>query len=109
MARKILPRPLEWEASSALSSYCPLLPWRKASSTSLRKREERFAKWLNIYNEKMLSQGEYLGSLYDIGFDKPETHAIRKGDSLYYAFFARRWKGTIAIRGLEPRTYKIVN
>ena len=26
----------------------------------------------------MLSRGEYLGDLYDIGFDLPEAHVIRK-------------------------------
>ncbi len=36
----------------------------------------------------MLSRGEYLGDLYDIGFDRPEAHAIRKAGSMYYAFYA---------------------
>ena len=31
--------------------------------------------------------------LYDIGFDVPETHVIRKGNTMYYAFFAKQWKG----------------
>jgi hypothetical protein len=35
------------------------------------------------------SEGEYLGSLYDIGYDRPEAHAIRKGEAFYYAFYAR--------------------
>jgi alpha-galactosidase len=35
----------------------------------------------------MLSRGEYLGDLYDIGFDLPEAHAIRKEQEIYYAFF----------------------
>ena len=48
-----------------------------------------FEKWLQIYKEKMLSRGEYLGELYDIGFDRPEAHVIRKDSEMYYAFFAR--------------------
>jgi len=56
----------------------------------------------------MLSRGQYLGELYDIGFDKPEAHAIRKGDAMYYAFFARHWSGSVELRGLEDRSYRVV-
>ena len=48
-----------------------------------------------------------MGNLYDIGFDPPETHAIRKGDSRFYGFFAKTWKGPLELRGLEARTYRI--
>jgi alpha-galactosidase len=58
---------------------------------------------------KMLSRGEYLGDLYDIGFDLPEAHVIRKEQELYYAFFARHWSGPIELRGLQDRTYRIVD
>jgi len=68
-----------------------------------------FDKWIGIYKEKMLSRGEYLGSLYDIGFDLPETHAIRKGESMYYAFFARQWSGPIELRGLQDRAYHVLD
>jgi len=70
-------------------------------------REQLFAKWMAIYKEKMLSRGEYLGTLYDLGFDRPETHAIRKDGNIYYAFFAPQWTGKIALRGLADRTYRI--
>src|SRR5579864_6284367 len=73
-------------------------------------REQNFEKWLRIYKEKMLSRGEYLGTLYDIGFDRPETHAIRKDSNLYYAFFATQWKGKVALRGLAPdRVYHVTD
>lgn len=72
-------------------------------------REQLFAKWMAIYKEKMLSRGEYLGTLYDLGFDRPETHAIRKDGKIYYAFFAPQWTGKIALRGLEDRTYRITD
>jgi alpha-galactosidase len=39
--------------------------------------------------------------LYDIGFDKPEGHVISKGGALFYAFYAKEWKGKIALRGLK--------
>jgi alpha-galactosidase len=56
----------------------------------------------------MLSRGEYLGSLYDIGFDRPEAHVIRKNEEMYYAFYAHSWKGRIELRGLEDRAYHVV-
>jgi alpha-galactosidase len=72
-------------------------------------REQAFAKWLGIYKEKMLPRGEYLGGLYDIGFDRPETHAIRKDGSMYYAFYAPQWSGNVTLRGLSERAYRITD
>jgi alpha-galactosidase len=70
-------------------------------------REQLFAKWIAIYKEKMLSRGEYLGGLYDIGFDKPETHAIRKDGNMYYAFYAPQWSGKVTLRGLGAHSYQV--
>jgi len=73
-------------------------------------REEKWAFWVKLYQDKRLSQGEYLGTLYDIGFDRPEAHAIRKGDGLYYAFYADRFRGKVELRGLEAgRRYRVVD
>ncbi len=72
-------------------------------------REQKFEKWIRIYKEKMLSRGEYLGGLYDIGFDRPEAHAIRKDGSMYYAFFAPQWNGKITLRGLAERAYRVTD
>lgn len=72
-------------------------------------REKNFEKWLRIYKEKMLSRGEYVGTLYDIGFDRPETHVVRKEGSMYYAFFAPEWSGKITLRGLSERTYRVTD
>ena len=55
----------------------------------------------------MLSRGQYLGQLYDIGFDVPETHVIRRDQTMYYAFFAKHWKGLLELRGLEDRQYTV--
>jgi alpha-galactosidase len=57
----------------------------------------------------MLSRGEYLGDLYDIGFDRPESHAIRKDGQMYYAIYALHWNGTVELRGLESRDYHVVD
>jgi len=70
-------------------------------------REKEFEKWIHIYKEKMLSRGEYLGTLYDIGFDRPEAHAVRKGGSMYYAFYAPEWSGPITLRGLSRGAYRV--
>ena len=87
----------------------PSLVTKHGKSDLTPSREKEFEKWLRIYREKMLSRGEYLGQLYDIGFDLPETHAIRKDQTMYYAFFAKHWKGTVELRGLEDRKYSVVD
>jgi len=70
-------------------------------------REEEWAKWTQIYLDNMLSTGTYLGTLYDIGFDRPEGHAIKKANKIYYAFYADKFSGTVELRGLEKGTYKV--
>ncbi len=73
------------------------------------EKEALWAKWVSLYKEKMLSQGEYRGDLYDIGFDRPEAHAIAKGGKMYYAFYASVFQGKVELRGLDARSYKIVD
>ncbi|MGC1298537.1 MAG: hypothetical protein WA869_26210, partial [Alloacidobacterium sp.] len=29
--------------------------------------------------------------------------------TMYYAFFAKQWKGSVELRGLEDRNYSVVN
>ncbi len=71
------------------------------------EKEVIWKKWFDLYHEMMLSKEEYVGDLYDIGFDKPETHVIKKGDKRYYAFYADSWSGPIELRGLEAGSYKL--
>jgi alpha-galactosidase len=87
----------------------PSLVAKRSKSDLTPEREKEFEKWLRIYREKMLSKGQYLGQLYDIGFDAPETHVIRKDQTVYYAFFAKQWRGTVELRGLEDRNYSVVD
>ena len=88
----------------------PGAPGKKDKKLLLtRAREEKWGFWVRLYQEKRLSQGEYLGGLYDIGFDRPEAHAIRKGDSLYYAFYGDRFRGDVELRGLDARRYRVVD
>ena len=87
----------------------PSLVTKHGKSDLTPEREKDFEKWLRIYREKMLSKGQYLGQLYDIGFDVPETHVIRRDQAMYYAFFAKQWKGPVELRGLEDRNYTVVD
>jgi len=64
-------------------------------------------KWLDIYREKMLPSGEYLGGLYDLGFDRPECHVIRKEGTMYYAFYAPSFDGTLQLRGLDGGAHQV--
>jgi alpha-galactosidase len=74
------------------------------------EKEKVWRKWFSLYDEKMLSREEYLGGLYDIGFDVPETHVIRKGETLYYAFYQDEWNGALEFRGLDPaKSYMVVD
>lgn len=80
----------------------------KADYLLTPEKERLYKKWVNIYNEKMLSKGDYL-NLYDIAWDKPETHVVARDGRMYYAFYADEWPGApITLRGLEPgRSYTV--
>ncbi len=69
---------------------------------------ERWKKWFDIYNAHRPAEGEYL-NLYDLVFDFPETHAIRKKERVYYAFFAEHFNDIIDLRGLEDRPYRVMD
>jgi alpha-galactosidase len=85
------------------------------------EKEAHWKKWIGLYNEKMLSKGNFL-DLYVYGYDSPEAYAIEKDGSMFYAFYApekrgktgkekapeRIWKGEVELRGLAARkSYKI--
>ncbi len=57
----------------------------------------------------MLPVGTYRGELYDIGYDRPEVHAIQKDETMYYAFYAPSFAGQIELRGLNKRTYQVID
>ena len=76
-------------------------PYAGGSYLLTPEKEVKWKKWFGLYNKLMLSKGEYLGNLYDIGFDKPETHVIKKGNKLYFAFYAKEWNGNITLKGLD--------
>lgn len=88
---------------------------------------ELWKHWFKIYNEMRLSEGEYL-NLYDQVYHKPETHVVKKDDSLYFSIYpgepdgivddggeeyrekkgSKRWRGSFTFRGLEKnREYSV--
>jgi alpha-galactosidase len=70
-------------------------------------KEDRWKKWIGLYNQKMLSKGEFK-DLYVTGYDLPEGYAIAKDGKMYYAFFTTGdWKGEIELRGLKPGKYRV--
>jgi alpha-galactosidase len=86
--------------------------WPVGSTKSTRyeltpEKEAIWQKWITIYKTKMISRGEYQGGLYDIGFYRPEAHAIRKGSTMFFAFYAPDFSGKVELRGLGSGTYVV--
>ncbi|HTQ96091.1 MAG TPA: alpha-galactosidase, partial [Candidatus Acidoferrum sp.] len=83
-------------------------------------KEAHWKKWISLYNDKMLSKGEFQ-NLYVYGYDVPEAYAIAKDGKMYYAFYApddpatttagadATWKGTVELRGLQARKYHVTD
>lgn len=73
------------------------------------EKEKLWRKWIALYRKNMLSKGQYRGELYDIGFDKPEGHAVAADGKMHYAFYAKSWDGPIELRGLGNGQYRLSN
>jgi alpha-galactosidase len=80
--------------------------------TLTSEKEDHWKKWIDLYNQKMLSRGEFR-DLYVYGYDVPEAYAIEKDGKMYYAFFAPQenvpFQGEIELRGLKSGTYRVVD
>ncbi len=101
-----------------LPAYSAKFPYTFLSA----EKEAYWKKWIALYNDKMLSKGDFLG-LYTFGYDLPEAYAIEKDGKMFYAFYdndespalapsgnaKHRWNGQIELRGLKPGAYKIVD
>jgi alpha-galactosidase len=74
------------------------------------EKEALFRKWLSLDRRTRLSEGNFR-NLYVHGFDRPEGYCVEKDGRLYYAFFtddpAEVFDGTLELRGLEPRRYRV--
>jgi alpha-galactosidase len=99
----------EWKGSSVPESFESTLGTGAQLTTFFAKLTDRqrpvWERWFQLYRELGLSSAEYL-NLYDIAFDKPEVHAVRKGDELFYGIFADVWpiSRPIELRGLNKQT-----
>jgi alpha-galactosidase len=81
-------------------------------------KQAHWKKWIALYNEKMLSKGNF-EDLYVYGYDTPEAYVIEKSGTMYYAFYAApagekfnkegEWSGEVELRGLESRTYRVTD
>jgi alpha-galactosidase len=75
------------------------------------EKEDHWKKWIGLYNDKMLSKGEFR-DLYVYGYDVPEAYAIEKDGKMYYAFFTKEngeFSGEVELRGLKPGTYRVTD
>jgi len=97
------------------------------------QKESHWKKWIDLYNQKMLSKGSFL-DLYVYGYDVPEGYAIEKDGNMFYAFYVDNkddkfaqagkpshagkpakgndkgeWKGQVELRGLQARQYRVVD
>ena len=98
-----------WVACPRPSSSGPMILWcaQRLQEVWLLtpEREALLQKWLPIYREHRLAEGEYL-NLYDLAFDQPEAHAIRANGKTVLRLLRRRrsmqrYHGPIVLRGLE--------
>jgi len=103
----------EWEGFSVPESFESALGTGAQVTTFFTdldpSQERTWKQWIARYRELMLARGEYL-NLYDLAWDKPEAHAVKKGDRLYYGFFADQWSRSmpLSLRGLDTgRTYRV--
>jgi alpha-galactosidase len=95
----------EWQGSSVPQSFESAMGTGAQLTTfyadlSDEQRLE-WRRWFRLYRELGLANGEYL-NLYDIAFDKPEIHTVRKGEVMFYGIFADYWPVSrpIELRGL---------
>jgi alpha-galactosidase len=85
----------------------PVDPKPKDSFLLTPEREAHWRRWIDAWRRHALPTGTYRGTLYDIGFDRPETHVVEKGARMYYAFHAAEWDGPVELRGLRAGRHEV--
>ncbi len=97
----------EWDGSSVPEDFSLTLGTGAQMTTFYTdldsSQESTWKTGIERYRELGLASGEYV-NLYDLAFDKPEIHVVRKGDDLFYGIFADVWPRNkpIELRGLDP-------
>jgi alpha-galactosidase len=99
----------EWRGSSVPESFESAIGTGAQLTTfyadlDARQRDE-WTRWFHEYRQLGLASAEYL-NLYDLAFDKPEVHVVRKGKEMYYGIYADVWSRgrRIELRGLDKGT-----
>lgn len=99
----------EWEGFSAPELFESAMATGAQLTTFYSRLDEReralWERWFREYRERQLYRGEYL-NLYDLAFDTPEAHVVRKDGVMYYGFFAEAWPRNrrLELRGLDKNT-----
>lgn len=103
----------EWDGYSVPESFESAIGTGAQLTTFYVHLDERqralWNRWFHEYRDLGLGQAEYV-NLYDLAFDKPEVHVVRKGQEMYYGVFAEAWsrRQPIELRGLEKeKTYEV--
>jgi alpha-galactosidase len=97
----------EWRGTSLREGFETAMGTGAALTTFYADLDPRqlalWSRWFSEYRAQGPSTGEYL-NLYDLAFDVPEGHVVRRGADLYYGFFAERWPAgqKIELRALDP-------
>ncbi len=65
-------------------------------------QSQHWNRWFKDYTELKLSSAEYV-NLYDLAYDSPEVHVVKKGDDIFYGIYADLWSkmDSIELRGLR--------
>jgi len=98
----------EYEGFSSKQSFESALGTGAQVTTFYRDLDSaqfrEWKKWVHKYRELNLGMAEYV-NLYDLAFDKPETHVVKKGEEIYYGMYAGNWikSDDIQLRGLDPK------
>jgi alpha-galactosidase len=103
----------EWDGYSVPESFETAIGTGAQLTTFYTQLDERqralWNRWFHEYRELGLASAEYV-NLYDLAFDAPEVHVVRKGVAMYYGIYADAWPRNkrIELRGLDKGvTYEV--
>jgi alpha-galactosidase len=99
----------EWDGYSVPESFETAIGTGAQLTTFYTHLDDRqkglWSRWFHEYRDLGLASAEYV-NLYDLAFDLPETHVVRKGKEIYYGIYADAWARNkpIELRGLDKDT-----
>ena len=103
----------EWDGYSVPESFETAIGTGAQLTTFYTHLDDRqtalWNRWFQEYRDLGLASAEYI-NLYDLAFDLPEAHVVRKGKAMYYGIYADAWPRDkrIELRGLDKgMTYEV--